>query len=249
MNSKNRSTIYICSYVFMILVNVLSFLFPFGGQTVFQVSQEYDALFTPARYAFIIWGLIYLLLLGFVIFQALPQNRDAEYIQKIGWWFPISCLLNCLWLIVFENGWITLSVFVIILLLISILMIYFRLQNECIPPKGKLFVRLPFSIYAGWVSVATLANISVYLYSVGFGGFGFSDTFWACIMILAVTFFGFALLLKYQDIAFALVLVWAIIAIATRHSDYSAIVITAWLSTIALIIVSILANIFIDDRN
>jgi benzodiazapine receptor len=244
MNSKNRSIIYIVSLIFMIIVNAISILFPLGGQTVSEVTQNYYALFTPAAYAFSIWGLIYLLLLGFVIFQAQPQNRDAEFIQKIGWWFPISCLLNSLWLVVWLNEWITLSVIIIVGLLISILMTYYHLQNEYIPLKGKLFVKLPFSIYAGWVSVATIVNISIYLSSVGFGGFGLSDTFWACIMIVVATFLGIALLLKYQDIAFSLVLVWAFIAIAAQQSDYSAIVITAWMSTIALIVIAILVNIF-----
>ncbi len=249
MNNKNRSIIYIESYVFMIVINTLSILLPFGGQTVAQVSQNYESLFTPSPYAFSIWGLIYLLLLGFIIFQAQPKNQDSEALAQIGWLFPLSCLLNSLWLIAWQNEWLPLSVYIIISLLITLIMIYTRLQSITLSPKETLFVRLPFSIYTAWVSVAVVANISAYLAAVGFDGFGLSDTYWACIMIVAVTFLGIAILYQYQDIAFVLVLVWALIAVANRQADSSAIVITTWMSVIAIVIIALLVNIFMGKKS
>lgn len=248
MNYKNHTIIYSASYILMMLVNAIAVVLPFGGQSLSRINQNYYVLFSPAPYAFLIWGLIYLLLLGFVIFMIQPQNKADEIITKIGYLFPISCLLNSLWLVIWLYECIFISVFINIGLLITIAIIYSRLQNETLSIKSKLFIKLPFSVYTAWVFISTMVNISYYLNSVGFGGFGFSDTFWACIMIAAVTFLGIYLLYKYLDIAFMLVIVWTLLAIYSNRSDYSAITITISICTIALVIIAILVNLLGEKK-
>lgn len=151
-----------------IAMNYLSNTGIINGQTIGGVSANYDNLFTPASYAFSIWGLIYLLLLGFMLYQGkslLGKLKHDDFILRIGPWFMISCLANSLWVICWLNGWLGLSLVCMFSLLISLLVIIVKNDMEIwdAPLSVIFYLWWPFVIYAGWITVASIANVAAYL--------------------------------------------------------------------------------------
>src|SRR5690554_5154722 len=150
--------------IITIVMNYLSNTGVFNGNTMETISDRYSNYFTPAGYAFSIWGLIYLGLLGFVFYtgRSLFTRKEADpFLFNIGWWFVLSCLANSLWVVTWLNDYIGFSVLLMIILLISLLKIIVntRMELDHHPFKKYLFIFWPFALYSGWVSVALIANI------------------------------------------------------------------------------------------
>lgn len=229
-------------------VNYLSNTGLFNGNTMSTVSDKYYNLFTPAGYAFSIWGLIYLGLAGFVIYtgRSLIGKAPDPAVDKIGWWFVISCVANALWIVAWLNEWIGLSVFIMIILLISLLKIVVNLRMELDyqPLKRYLFIYWPFALYAGWVSVALIANIAAWLTKIEWNGWGFSDTVWTIIMLSVAGLVNIFMIRTRNLREFGVVGIWALIAIAVANHDNgeSVIVYTGYaIATVVLVFILISA--------
>jgi hypothetical protein len=206
----------------MIFINYLSNTGLINDNTNATVSQAYENQFTPAGYAFSIWGIIYLLLLGFVIYQVLglySKAKDNDLAKQVGWWFVISCVANSLWLFAWLNEALGLSVVVMLVLLFSLIKIVRRTNMELwdAPFKVILFLWWPFCIYIGWISVALIANIAAYLTKIGWDGFGLSDVFWTITMIIIAGLLNLFVTWNRNMREFALVGAWALIAIAVAN--------------------------------
>lgn len=148
----------------VILVNTLSVTLPLGGNSTREISDKYHTYLTPAGYAFSIWSLIYLLLAGFVIYQFRSATGSRDSVQSIGIWFILSCVFNMSWLILWHYLYIELSLAAMVLLLISLIVIYRKTRMIDRPTTGESWlIRLPFSIYLGWICVATIVNVSIVL--------------------------------------------------------------------------------------
>ena len=165
-----------------IFVNYLANALPFNEKMTGEISDQFNILFKPAGYAFSIWGIIYLSLIAFAIFQVLPSQRHSKFIEKIGPYFLISCFANMLWLVVWHYEFFALSLLVMLILLLALIKIYTSL--EFCESVEKLLVRFPFSLYLGWVSVATLVNISIYLDWINLLGPGIASNIWLVIVSL-----------------------------------------------------------------
>lgn len=208
--------------VVTIVINYLSNTGVFNGETMSTISAKYQNLFTPAGYAFSIWGLIYVGLLGFVIYYG-PFTKQTEAKEKIlhhiGCWFIVSCIANSLWVIAWLYEYTALSVFIMVLLFVALLKILTNTQHafKATDLKIKIFFRLPFSIYAGWISVALIANIAAYLKKVAWTGFGISEVTWTIILFSIAALIHLFMIWKRNMIAFGLVVVWALIAIAVAN--------------------------------
>lgn len=215
----------------------------FNGNTMASVSAEYENFFTPAGYAFSIWGLIYLGLLGFVIYYGRSlfkaDIKEDNTVTQIGWWFVVSCVANSLWVVVWLYEHTLISVFIMIVLLVSLLKIVVNTKMELHNPPLKKFIFLwwPFSIYSGWVSVALIANIAAYLTKIDWNGFGLSETIWAVIMIAVAAIVHIFMIWKRNMREFALVLVWSLIAIAVANQSEN--VVVFWTAIITAILVFI----------
>jgi len=197
-----------------------------GGKLTSEISDANPTLITPAGYVFSIWGIIYILLGIFVIFQALPAQREKEYHGRIGWLFILSSLLNIAWLFLWQFEYLTLSVVLMFLLLATLIAIYLRLNigRITVPLREKLAVHLPFSVYLGWITIATIANVSVTLVSVGWDGFGISQETWAALIITVALLITLLVIATRRDVAYGLVIIWALAGIAVKQSGYSNIV-------------------------
>ncbi len=225
-------------FLLVITVNFLANYLPIGGKTTGEVSRSINTLFTPAGYTFMIWGLIYLLLLGFTIYQLLPSQKYSIPVHKIGVYFFLTSLMNALWLFAWQNEKIWLSLIIMVLLLIFLIEIYNRLDigNCDVSCKDRLWIHVPFSIYLAWISVATIANTAAALKYYGFNGFGLSETVWTVIAIILAVVLTFAVVCKNNDLVYVLTIVWALTGILVRHcGDNTAITVTV-IGGIALLV-------------
>ncbi len=209
-------------FAFMIAMNVLANALPLFGRNTGEISAFYPNLFVPAGFTFSIWGLIYLLLLAFTVAQlrgAFGGKRPApDYVAAIGPWFFLSCLANGLWIIAWHALQPLLSLAVMLALLGCLIRIYQALQGArgSRPAEGQYVARLPFSVYLGWISVATIANTTAVLVHYGWGGFGLAPELWATAMIAVATAAGLLFLWRRADVPYALVIIWALYGIFAR---------------------------------
>jgi hypothetical protein len=211
----------IIAFAFTVIVNSLAGSTTLlGGVNTAQISDSNPTLITPAGYVFSIWGIIYVLLGVFVVFQALPSQKEKEYTKKIGWLFVLSSIINIAWLFLWQYEFLTLSVVLMFLLLASLILIYTRLGigKSPVPLREKLAVHVPFSVYLGWITIASIANVSVTLVSVNWNGFGISSEIWASLIIIVALVITLLVLATRRDIAYGLVIVWALIGIAVKQS-------------------------------
>lgn len=223
----------------VIAVNTLSVTLPLGGNSTGEISDRYHTYLTPAGYAFSIWSLIYLLIAGFIIYQFREETGTRKSVLAIGPWFILSCIFNMGWLFLWHYLYIELSLVVMLLLLISLIMIY-RKTRITEPTNGeKWLVKLPFSIYLGWISVATIVNVSVVLEKNDWDGFGLSDPTWAVIMLCVGTVLAVLVSYPYRDSFYPLVFVWAFIAIAIEQQESRNVVVTGWITAGLLLLYSL----------
>jgi translocator protein len=214
MSEKFRAYFNILALGAVILVNYLANALPLNGNTTGALSAKFNVLITPAGYVFSIWGLIYTLLSIWVIYQAMPKQINQTVFKKIGFWFVVNCILNCLWIFVWHYEKLLLSLIVMIGLLLSLIIIYSKIQSDEKRPRYVLF---PFSIYLGWVSAATIINTSVVLKYSGWNGFGLSSETWTITMLIVGSVLALFFTFKNDDFIYPLVFVWAFFGIGIRH--------------------------------
>lgn len=233
------------AFVLVIVVNALANRIPIGGRTTGEIADMYPNLFTPAGFTFAIWGIIYLGLALFALYQAglLPGvNNGRGVVRDIGWLFILSSLANVSWLLAWHYDMILLSVVFMLLLLVTLIGIYQRVRNrDMVSGLEKWFVRVPFSLYLGWISVATIANITVALVSVNWNGFGISPQIWTVIVILVADLLALSFLARRSDVWYGLVVAWALFGILYRHltffaGQYPAVVYTSLISIAVLVL-------------
>lgn len=236
----------------LLLVNTISLIFAlflngmqgsnlFDGKTVGEISAKYDTLITPAGYAFAIWGLIYLLLILFVGYQwyAWFKNKQEGELMQTGLWFALGNVANGLWMAFWLNNYIAVSVLLIFTLLLSLIMLTIKLRLEIwdAPLRIIAFVWWPIVFYLGWIVVASVVNISVWLVSSGWDGGFLAPTTWAVIMILVAMVIYLALLFTRNMREAALVGIWAFVAIAVRQwAVHDFIVVAALLASAVLFV-------------
>ncbi len=217
------------AFLLMITINALANILPLNGKTTGEIAAQYPNLFVPENLTFAIWGLIYLMLLGFVIYQGKgffqKGESPSELVEKIGYSFILSSVLNSAWILAWHYEKVFLSVLIMILLLLTLIKIYLNLeiglpsQDNPKTMKERFFSEVPFSIYLGWISIATIANITTWLVSINWNRFGLSELFWTIVVIFLGTILALLFLQKRNDIFYSLVVIWAFIGIIIKRSE------------------------------
>lgn len=245
--------------VFLVVINIVAYIVTLavnglagsttilGGVTSADVSDMYPTLITPAGFTFAIWGVIYTLLLIFTIYQAMPKNRNKPFLNQISILFALSSIFNVSWLFLWHFQLVTYSLILMIALLATLIGVYLRLDigKAEVSLKERLAVHLPFSVYLGWISIATIANVAVALTAVGWDGFGVEPSTWAVVIIYFALLLTVAVLATRKDIAFGLVVVWALIGILAGQSAYPSIVLASEVGII-LILVAVAVTVVIS---
>jgi hypothetical protein len=242
-----REVLNLLAFLGTVTVNGLANALPINGQTTGEISDRFQVYFVPAGYVFSIWGLIYLGLLGFVVYQLLPAQRNNQRLGRIGYWFVLSCLANGIWILLWHYEFFALTVVVMLILLISLIAIYLRLdiRRVQVTTAEKWLVDIPFSIYLGWITVATVANVTTLLSYWSWSGWGIGAQVWAVIMLVIATALAAAMSLTRRDIAYALVIVWAFVGIAVKQGGTP---LVAWSAALLAVMVAAIGAIGVLRR-
>jgi tryptophan-rich sensory protein len=222
----------VAALVATIAVNAAANLLPLNGQTTGEISDRFPLLITPPGYVFSIWGLIYSGLIAYAIYQALPAQRDDEPLRRIAWPFVLSCAANIAWLLLWHYNQYGLTLGAMIGLLLALITIDLRLGHARGGPLARwLLVRVPFSIYLGWISVATIVNATVALTNAGWDGAGIGAETWTAGLIGVGAALGLAKGLRHGDAAYPLVLAWAFSGVALKNAGVPVVAWAAWAAT------------------
>lgn len=242
-----RQIANILSVVLALTVNILASSLPLNGQNTGEISDRFQVFFVPAGYVFSIWGVIFIGWIAFAVYQALPGQKESPRLRKLGYLFALSGLFNAAWLFCWHYNQFGLSVLVMLGLLGLLIASYLRLDVGRTPvgTAEKWCVDVPFSIYLGWITVATVANVTTLLYYVNWNGFGIAPETWAVIMILVASLVGLLMALTRRDAAYLFVLVWSFAGIAVKQAAVPMVANAAWAAAVValgLAVYSIIAR-------
>lgn len=223
MKAKHLAILNFVSVLAAIFASYYTQAIHLNGNTMQSLSEKYFSLFTPAGYAFSIWGIIYLGLLAFGIYQlyqAFGPKRDLDFLIKSKYWFFIANIANAIWIFAWFYEFTGLSVAIMLLILFSLLKIVVNTNMERwdAPFKIIAFSWWPICLYSGWIVVATIANISAWLAKFGWIGGFLTEIQWTIVLILIATVINILMIYTRNMREFALVGIWALVAIYVRHS-------------------------------
>ena len=244
MRDTIRQIVVVLGTLAVIVVNALANALPLNGQNTGEISDRFDVYFVPAGYVFSIWGLIYLALIAYSIYQALPGQRDNPRLRRTGYLYALSCAANIAWIFFWHWEYFALTLVAMVVLLLALIAIYLRLGTgrTRVPGAESWLVRVPFSIYLGWITVATVANVTSLLDYLGWNGWGISPVAWAVIMLVVAAIVAALVSITRGDVAYVAVILWAFAGIAVKHSATTAVAVTAWV-TAALVALTLLIGV------
>ncbi len=225
-----------------IAINTLSNVFPLNGVSIGNLSNTLFASvqIIPANYAFAIWGLIYIGLIAFGIYQLQPTQRENPRLQHSGYLLAIACIAQFAWIYLFLARLFPLSNLAMLGILVPLIVMYQRLEigRERVSRQERWFIHLPISIYLGWISVATIVNVAIGLYSLKWDGGGISPSMWTVVMMTVAAVIAAVISIQRHDTAYVLVIVWALVAISIRQVNTPLIAMTGWGLAIALTVLN-----------
>lgn len=221
-----------------VIANTLSNFFPIKGLNVGQLSNQLfgSVLIIPANYAFAIWGLIYIGLLAFGVYQSKPSQRLSPRLDRAGWLLVMASIAQIIWIYLFEARLFMLSLLPMLGILLPLIGMYQQLEigTHSVSRPVQWLIHAPISLYLGWISVATVVNVAIGLYSLNWNGWNISSIAWTVAMITVSSAIALLVALRKRDPVFPLVMVWALAAIAIRQWSFAAIAGTAIVFAIGL---------------
>ena len=241
MKDTLRQTANLGSVIITVIVNILASALPLNGQNTGEISDRFQVYFVPAGYVFAIWFFIYIGWIAFAIYQFRSSQKESPRLRRLGYLFALSGIANSAWLFAWHYNVFGVSVLIMLTLLGLLIASYLRLDVNRVPvSRGERWsVDIPFSVYLGWVTVATVANITSWLYSIGWSGFGIAPQVWAVIMIVVASIVGLAMTITRRDAAYLFVLVWSFIGIALKQADVANVATTAWIGTGLVLVLAV----------
>jgi len=245
-----RQGIVVIAVIATLVMNGLANALPLNGQTTGEISDRFQVYFVPAGYVFSIWGLIYVGLILYAIYQVLPAQRDNPRLRATGYLFTLSCLANIVWLVLWHYEFFLLTLVAMGALLLLLIAIYLRLGigQVAVSTAERWLVQLTFSIYLGWISVATIANVTSVLDYLNWGGWGLSPEIWTVIMLLAGVGLAFGMAFTRGDVAYGLVIIWAYAGIAVKHSGTPGVATAAWIA-VGLVVLAVVIGLLLNRRS
>ena len=224
-----------------IVINILANALPINGKGTGEISDTFQVYFVPAGYVFSIWGIIYIGLIAYAIYQALPAQKSNPRLQSTGWWVVLGGLANSIWIFLWHYEQFVGTLGAMLVLLASLIAVYLRLGvGRTKVSVGETWAaRVPFSIYLGWITVATVANFSDVLDFVKWNQFGLSDATWMAIILGAVLLIAGLMNFLRRDVAYTIVILWALAGIAVKFPNVAVVTFATWL-TFALVAASLI---------
>jgi benzodiazapine receptor len=240
-----RQAATVVSYLVVMAINIAANALPLNGRMTKDISDQFPVLVIPAGYVFAIWGLIYVLLGVFTVWQALPRNRQDATLRSIGYLPALSGVFNATWLIAFHWGAWVMGEALMIALLVTLITIHLRLWARRDDLHGTRYwtIRAPWSVYLGWITVATIANTAQTLYAIGFDAWGIDPALIAAVVLATGIVIAATFVARYRDAAYGLVIVWAYAGVAVKEAGTALVAgaaVAGALIVAALVVVSIL---------
>ena len=237
-SSLGKAIATLCAILSTLTINVLSNFFPPKGANIGKISNTVfqGVQITPANYAFAIWGLIYIGLIAYGIYQLRSLQRRDPTLQRVSLLVIVACVAQIVWVYLFTMMLFWFSVVAMLVILLALIGAYLQLGvGKVRVLRDRLWLaHIPLSIYLGWISVATVVNIASALYISNWDGWGINGTNWTAIMLVVATVIAAIVAIQRADIAFTCVFIWAYIAIAVRQINNPIILITAVSGAIVL---------------
>ncbi len=237
----------------VLTVNTLANVLPINGVNTGQVSRLYPNLFVPAGFTFSIWSVIYLLMLGFMAISVkwlwnAPTLRPGQLAIDISPLFLLSCILNNAWILAWHHLLVGPSVLIMLLFLFTLIITYLRLQKhrKSISGYKKICLYHFFVVYLGWISVATIANITAWLVSIKWTGFGLDPALWSLTMIAIAIVLSILFISVKRDHAYGWVIAWALFGIYAAQSESNPAIGSLALGGVIISILSSLVNLVLD---
>lgn len=213
-----RQFFVIVTFTLTLVMNGLATSLPLNGMDTGAISDMFPNFFTPAGYVFAIWGVIYLGLAAFTVYHSLPGQRANPRLRQIGWLFIASNLFNSAWIFAWHYLLFPLSFVLMLGILGTLLTLFVRLGSRPLSVLERWAVHIPFSIYVGWISVATIANTTILLQYLGFAGGPLPEPVWSALLMLIGTAIAAYIIYTRRDVAYGAVFVWAFAGIAVKYS-------------------------------
>lgn len=238
-DSQMTKRLVVITFIFMILTNAFANIFKLNDMTTGEVLQMYPNLFAPANYAFSIWMVIYLGLAGFVFYQlknTFYSPETAAMVEKLRNWFSFSSVINAMWILAWHYNEIGFSVFFMIILLFALSRCIRLIHTAKLTTNERKWIQMPLSFYFGWVTVATMANITVWFVRIRFEG---NDVLWTCLLLGVGVLISSFVIYRFKDVVYGLAVLWGYVAILYRHLNlflpYQEIIIVSAISILCLI--------------
>ena len=243
-------------FIGVITVNALANILPINGYNTGQISAFYPNRFVPAGFTFSIWGIIYLMLLSYTIGYTFYTIKKAKYEkvflfkEKINSHFLTTCILNISWILAWHYLQIELSVVIMLLFLGTLIHLFLKAQSEQLQLTAtqKWVLYIPFMVYLGWISVATIANMTAFLVAYNWSGFGIDPIYWSAFMICIAVIIAWYMLYQFNNIAFALVVIWALWGIHNQQGPTAPILANLTAACIGLLMTASLFSYFKNLR-
>lgn len=229
-----RQLAVVLATLMMIIINGLATVIPINNKRTAEIAESFDIFFIPAGYVFSIWALIYLGLLAYSVYQALPAQREDSTLQKIGYLYVYTCAANISWLVFWHYEVFVLSLIVIMALLGLLSLIYLQLGvcRNRVSKAEKWLVHIPFSVYLGWIIIAAISNLALVLDFFGWNGWGINQEVWALLMLTIAILISGIMIFTRGDIAFTLVFIWAFVGIAIQNHSATMVAAGAWVGAL-----------------
>jgi len=243
---KNRKWAIVFDFVSLLVVlvtNALAVSLPLNDLTTKQISDSVGIYFVPAGYVFLIWGVIYTQIIVFTIYRALPAQRNNRELAAIDVWLIVANLANALWLFSFHYRRFLLALFFMLVLLSMLIVIFLKLKigKRRSSITWRWIVEAPFSVYLGWVSVATIANATQVLDYMKWNGWGIAPDIWFMVMVAAIVVISALMSFSRRAFEFNLVLIWALVGIAVKFPDVHTVNYSAWAGAILIAVIGMVA--------
>jgi hypothetical protein len=249
MKNTYRQFAVVLVTIITIAINILADALPINGLNTGRISDTFQVYFVPAGYVFAIWGIIYIGMIAYAVYQALPAQRENPRLQATGWWVVLGGLANCAWIFLWHYEQFVGTLCAMLILLASLIVVYLNLGiGQTKVTSGETWaVRIPFSIYLGWITVATVANVTDVLDFLKWNQFGLNAVTWMVIILGAVLIIAGLMNFLRRDVAYALVILWALAGIAARFPHEGVVTVATWV-TFSLVAASLVA-VFLVKKN
>ncbi len=258
-SGRLRQLLIAASFAFAIVVNAAASLLPLNGVNTAQIADQWRVFVQPAGYVFSIWSLIYIGQLGFVLHTLRPSRREDPLLRRIGLWPVVIATLNGVWIFFWHWEIYPLTLVTMVALLLSLIVLYLHAGFDGTARPGGLplrsaerwLVQVPFSIYLGWITVATIANVAIVGQWAGAPTFGIPPELIAAIVLAVGLGIAATVMLRNADVAYGAVIVWAYLGIVIKVAGVlpvAAVAAVSSLIVVCLIVASIIGRLPLRGR-